>query len=183
MDVRRSDRGMVAACLTHAGPDKTLQMKIVVLACVLVALCGCAPKPFVISDSSRFAAPYSTFPGNATIYVLRDLSGVGIKWPVHIQLDGAKEGTLRRGSYTRFAASPGHHVIRGHFTHIFGGATPDVAVAGDFDAGETYYFVIGSSTEMGYPGVIFGSNVRLVMPRLGADLVRKYNNRTPDPGT
>lgn len=147
------------------------------IGCLVVALCGCT-KPFVIEDSSRFAATGTAFEGRATVYVMRDLSGVGIKWPVHVEIDGVKEGTLHRASYTRFGADPGRHVIVAHWNHLLT-ADPDVAVSSDFEAGKSYYFVIGSSTGLSGAAVVFGSRLAPLRPSEGARLVREYEDRTP----
>lgn len=153
-------------------------MRCVVIGGMLAMLCGCAPKPLMIKDSSRFAAEGTAFEGQATVYVMRDLSGVGIKWPVNVQFDGVQEGTLRRASYTRFPAQPGRHVIVAHWNHLLT-ADPDVAVSVDFEAGKTYYFAIGSSTDISGMGVVYGSGLGALPPGKGAELAREYNDRTP----
>lgn len=152
-------------------------MKLAVLACLLIALCGCAPKPHVIANSSQFAAAGSAFDGRATVYVMRDLSGVGIKWPVHVELDGIQKGVLHRESYARFAVSTGRHVIIAHWNHALN-VTPDVAISSDFEAGRTYYFSIGTSTGMGGGGILFGARLAPLEPSIGVELAHKYEDRT-----
>lgn len=154
-------------------------MRLVALVFLIVALCGCATKPLVISDSSRFAAEGSAFEGRATAYVIRDLEDApGIHWPTHAMLDGVEKGVLFRGSYTRFAVAPGRHVVVAHWNRALS-SIPEVAVDSDFETGKTYYFVVSNDIPVGVGWIEFQSFLRLADPRAGARMVRRFDDRTP----
>ena len=155
-------------------------MRLVILSGLLITLCGCATKPFMINDSSRFAAPGSAFDGQATLYVMRDSSGVGIKWPTHIDLDGVEKGTILREGYMRLAVSPGRHVITGHWNFL--STLPAIAVSSDFKAGNTYYFDVGNDTGDAGAGIVYEVSLNPVNPAVGAEMVDKYEDETPGTG-
>jgi hypothetical protein len=147
--------------------------------CVLLAsICGCAPKPFVIQDSARFASAGTRFNGQATVYVMRDASGAFMAWPINILLDQKEVGSLRRETYTRFAVASGRHDVVAHWNPLSG--LPDVAVNSEFEAGQTYYFVFGTSFGVAGPFMQYGTSLGPVDPRLGAELAGKYDDWTPN---
>src|SRR5689334_22350746 len=101
---------------------------------LLILLCGCAIKPFVLPDSSRFAETGTAYEGQATVYVMRDISGAGMAWPINIKLDGTQKGSLRRETYIHFPVHPGRHIIDGHWNSLSG--LPNVALSVDLEAGK-----------------------------------------------
>jgi len=153
-------------------------MKVVVAGGLALALCGCVTTtPHVLGDSSRFASEGTAFDGQATVYVMRDLSGAGMAWPVSIKLDSVEKGSVRRETYVRFAAAPGRHDILADWNSLSG--LPDIAINGEFVAGKTYYFVLGTSFNTTGKMMQFGTGFGPIDPRLGANLAGKYEDWTP----
>ncbi|MFC5526785.1 DUF2846 domain-containing protein [Rhodanobacter ginsengisoli] len=155
-------------------------MRILVVGLLLAAFSGCATKPFVVADASAYASQGSIYDGQATVYVMRDTSGAGMAWPANVRLDGVQKGSLRRETYVRFAATPGRHDILAHWNRL--SALREVAFNSDFKSGKTYYVVIGTSFAA-YAGIMqIGTNLGLVKPSVGAQLVATYHDRTPGAG-
>ena len=154
-----------------------LVKRIVLLLGLAPFLFGCAAKPFLVADSGKYAATGTSFENQATAYVMRDSSYAFIAWPINVLLDGEEVGSLRRETYTRFAVSPGRHVITAHWNPISG--LPDVALDIQFDAGRTYYFGFGTNFGIGYNTMTYSANLNPMNPELGARAVGRYEDWTP----
>lgn len=164
---------------TLIGSSRARITPFITLAGLALMLCGCAAKPFVVTQPSRYSAPGSAYDGQATVYVIRNLrAGPGIRWPVHAQLDGVDEGrSLRRGDFTRFAVPAGQHLITAHWNHLLT-AQPDISVSSVFQPGKTYYFSIGTDVGMTNGRTGMASLLNPVAPDHGIQLVKAFHDRS-----
>jgi uncharacterized protein DUF2846 len=91
-------------------------------------LAGCAQLPPTPQDMQ--AKRFETVPGKAVIYIVRD--NVGAHIDHSLWLDDATMITTHTGTYYRWEAAPGTHVIRG-------GGESTARLALNVEAGKIYF--------------------------------------------
>lgn len=150
------------------------------IATLFTLLSGCAIPTFTLDNPGQLAAAGSERPAQATVYVLRNNSKASALWAANVWTDNVRRGSLWEKSYIKYSVDPGQHDIT--IKRSFMSGVPSLAVQGSFEAGKTYYFMIGTGFEARGGEYRFAGELAQLSASAALPLIRTYINANEEEG-